>query len=162
MTLITTQRPLPPDAIAGIASVAEACDVLRAWGYADLADRLGYLASDADLEDGDLPARLESVRGFLAFFGAVETDGEMHLGCSREGWVCAEWDYPDQRDAGLWFLDDNRMMYTASNQNGKIIDFNLGSKIGDRVAITESLVESRLFTWFKARTGASFSLMHTT
>ncbi|MCY3691828.1 MAG: hypothetical protein OXI54_01020 [Chloroflexota bacterium] len=54
MTTIT-QRPLSPDAIAGLSSIAEACGVLRAWGYPDLADRLAYLASDEDLDEGDKP-----------------------------------------------------------------------------------------------------------
>ena len=60
----TTQRPLPPDAIAGLSSIAEACDVLRAWGHPDLADRLAYFASDADLEEGDERLTLESAQGF--------------------------------------------------------------------------------------------------
>ena len=98
-------RPLSPDALAGLGSVAEVCEALRGWGRPDLAERLAYFASDEDLDDGDVPLTLESARGFLAFFGAVETEGKVHLGCTTEGWICAEWDFPDRRDAGLWFLD---------------------------------------------------------
>ena len=41
----------------------------------DLADRIAYFSSDVDLDDGDVPVTLESALGFLAFFGAVESEG---------------------------------------------------------------------------------------
>ena len=148
--MTTTQRPLPPDAIAGLSSIAEACDVLRAWGHPDLADRLAYFASDEDLEEGDERLTLESAQGFLAFFGAVESDAVMHLGCTQEGWICAEWDFSDKRGVGLWFLDASRTMYTARDVDGNFLDFNLGSKVGDSIVITEKLVGSGLFTWYKS------------
>ena len=161
--ITTTQRPLPPDAIAGLASIAEACDVLRAWGYADLAQRLAYFASDADLDDGDAPLTLASALGFLAFFGAVESDGKAHLGCTTEGWICAEWDFPDLRDAGLWFLDGQRLMYTARGADGRFLDLdNDGSRVGDRAALTEKLANAGLFTWFKTPRPASISHALTT
>ena len=46
-TLITTPRPLPPDVLARLRSVAEVCDVLRGLGRPDLAKRLAYFASAA-------------------------------------------------------------------------------------------------------------------
>ena len=64
----TTPRPLPPDALAAVGSVAEVCDVLRGWGRADLAERLAYFASDEDLDDGDVQLTLESALGFVTFF----------------------------------------------------------------------------------------------
>ena len=163
MTTTITPRPLPPDAIANLATIAEVCDVLRAWGHPDLADRLAYFASDADLEDGDVPLTLESAQGFLAFFSSVETDGQLRMGCTQEGWLCVEWDFTDLRDAGLWFLDDRRLMYTACGHEGRFLDLNNdGSKVGDRVALTEKLVNAGLFTWFKAAQPASISRTRTT
>ena len=154
----TTPRPLSPDALAGLRSVAEVCEALRGWGRPDLAERIAYFASDEDLDDGDVPLTLESARGFLAFFGAVETEGKVHLGCTTEGWICAEWDFPDRRDAGLWFLDSQRLMYTANGFDGRFLDLNGdGSSVGKRVDITEKLVRSGLFTWFKAARPASSS-----
>ena len=151
-----TSRPMPPDSLARLGSVAEVCDVLRGWGRADLADRIAYFASDADLDDGDVPLTLESALGFLAFFGAVESEGEVSLTCSQEGWVCAEWDFPDRRDAGLWFLDSQRLVYTANGSGGRFLDLDGdGSRVGERVDITEKLVKSGLFTWFKAARPAS-------
>ena len=132
--------------------------MLRGWGRPDLADRLAYFASDEDLDDGDVPLTLESAVGFLAFFGTVESAGKIHLGCTTEGWICAEWDFPDCRDAGLWFLDCQRIMYTAIGSDGLFMDLNNdGSRVGDSVAITERLVKSGLFTWFKAARPASSS-----
>ena len=136
--------------------------MLRGWGRPDLAERLAYFASDEDLDDGDVPLTLESARGFLAFFGAVESEGKMHLGCTTEGWICAEWDFPDRRDAGLWFLDSQRLMYTTSGFDGRFMDLSDGGRVGDRVAITEKLVESGLFTWFKSTRAASRSRIRTT
>ena len=156
-------RNLPSDELAQISSVAEACDVLRSWGEPDLADRIAYFASNADLDDGDVPVTLESALGFLAFFGAVESEGTIELGCSSEGWICAEWDFPGLRDAGLWFLDVHRLLYSASNADGFFMDFNNdGNKVGDRIVITEKLVTSGLFTWFKSAPSASRSRIRTT
>ena len=136
--------------------------MLRGWGRPDLAERLAYFASDEDLDDGDVLLTLESARGFLAFFGAVESEGKIHLGCTTEGWICAEWDFPDRRDAGLWFLDCQRLMYTASGFDGRFMDLSDGGRVGDRAAITEKLVESGLFTWFKSIRTASRSRTRTT
>ena len=159
----TNPRPRPPDAIARLRSVAEVCEVLRSWGEPDLADRIAYFASNADLDDGDVPVTLESALGFLAFFGAVESEGTIELGCSSEGWICAEWDFPDLRNAGLWFLDGHRLMYSARNADGFFMDFNNdGNKVGDRIVITEKLVTSGLFTWFKVAPSASRSRIRTT
>ena len=154
----TTPRPLSPAALAALRSVADVCDVLRDWHRPDLADRLTYFASDEDLDDGDVPLTLESARGFLAFWGEVKSEGEVSLGCSIEGWICAEWDFPDRRDVGLWFLDDQRLMYTARDADGRFMDLNNdGSRVGPRVVITEELVQSGLFAWFRAARPTSIS-----
>lgn len=116
-----TSRPMPPDALARLGSVAEVCDVLRGWGRPDLAERLAYFASDADLDDGDVPLTLASARGFLAFFGAAETEGEIDLTCSQEGWLCAGLRFEDKRNAALWFMDSDKVMFTATNRDGKFL-----------------------------------------
>ena len=140
----TYQRPLPPDAIAGLNSIAEACDVLRAWDNPDLADRLAYLASDEDLEEGDLPATLESVRGFLAFLGAVESEGKINLTCSQEGWLCAGMRFEDKRNAALWFMDSDKVMFTATNRDGKFVNIRGGSKTATTKTIMRKLAAEGL------------------
>ena len=146
----TTQRPLPPDAIAGLSSIAEACDVLRAWGYPNLADRLDYLASDEDLDDGDRPATLESAQGFLAFFGAVESEkGKVDLGCSWDGRILAVWRFPDHRRVSVWFQDPDSVEYAARKSDGFFANFTDGSETGGLSFIRQNLVEAKeWFTWF--------------
>ena len=138
--------------------------MLRAWGYADLADRLAYLASDADLEDGDLPARLESVRGFLAFFGAVESpDGQVDLGTSWNGEICADWRFPDERIMALWFVDCERVRYSACKSDGRFIDPNKDYAPVNVHHITQRLVEMKeWFTWYKGSLVAASSSHHIT
>ncbi len=158
-----TSRPLPPDAIAHLRSIAEICDVLRGWERPDLADRIAYFASEDDLNDGDVPVTLESAQGFLAFFGAVESEGPVDLGCSPEGWICAVWRFPDYRRISLWFMDTDNVMYAARKSDGYFADVNDGSEIGSRLFITEQLIAGReWFTWFKDNQAVASSHLHTT
>jgi hypothetical protein len=137
--MMTTSRPLTPDALARLRSVAEVCDVLRGWGWPDLADRLVYFASDEDLDDGDVPLTLESARGFLAFFGAVETEGEIDLTCSQEGWLCAGLRFEDKRNAALWFMDSDKVMFTATSRDGKFVNIH-----GSRRTTTNKTIVRKL------------------
>jgi len=160
----TTQRPLPLDAIASLASVAEVCEVLRAWGYPELAERLAYLASEADLDDGDAPATLESARGLLAFFGAVESaDGKVDLGTSWDGTICADWRFPDDRIVAVWFVDHKQVRYTARKSDGQFIDLDRDyTATSDVHHLAQRLVDIReWFTWFKGNP-ADTALRHRT
>ncbi len=138
------QRPLPPDALAGLGSVAEVCGVLRGWGQPDLADRLVYFASDEDLDDGDVPLTLESARGFLAFFGAVETEGEIDLTCSQEGWLCAGLRFEDKRNAALWFMDSDKVMFTATSRDGKFVNIHRSRRTTTNKTIVRKLAAEGL------------------
>ena len=157
-------RPLPSDALAALRSVGEVCDVLRGWGRPDLAERLAYLASDEDLDDGDAPATLESALGFLAFFGAVESeDGEVDLGTSWDGSVLSVWRFPDSRRVSVWFQDRDTVRYAARKSDGFFADLNNGSKIGNCSLIMQNLVERKeWFTWFKDKSAVTNSLRGTT
>ena len=125
--------------------------MLRGWGYAGLAERLAYLASDADLEEGDAPATLASARGFLAFFGAVASaEGKLGLACSWEGWICAEWRFNDCRMVSLLFSDRDKVDCAARKSDGHFININCGSEVDNLSFVTAKLVESKeWFTWFK-------------
>lgn len=120
---------------------------LRGMGEGALADRLEYLASDEDLDSGECPATAESARGFFALFASVASEGEVVLGCSPEGWVLAEWRFPDERGVGLWFLDSNRVMFTATGKDGEVIDIEGPARILERPAIIEGLIRKELFSW---------------
>ena len=157
-------RSLPPGALAGLRSVAEVCDVLRGWGRPDLAERLAYLASDEDLDEGDAPATLESALGFLAFFGAVESeDGEVDLGTSWDGSVLSVWRFPDSRRVSVWFQDRDTVKYAARKSDGFFADLNNGNKIGSCSLIMQNLVECKeWFTWFKDKPAVTNFLWSTT
>ena len=93
-----------------------------------LADRLEYLASDNDLEPGESPVLSDSAEGFLKFHSVVKSEGGVGLACSPEGWVCAEWRFPDQRNVSLWFLDVDRVMFSATNKKGEFVRIEGNSK----------------------------------
>ena len=163
--ITTTQRPLSPDAIAGLAAVAEVCDVLRGWGYAELAERLAYLASEEDLEDGDLPATLASARGFLAFFGAVESFDatRIELGTSRDGWVSAHWYFTDERTVSVYFIDRERALYSACRSDGSYVDRDRKHGYVNQRDLAVRLVGMKQwFTWFKGRPDVARSQPHNT
>ena len=140
-------RFLPPHAERQIFTPNDVCNVLRSWGEYALADRIAYFASDADLEDEDIPATLESVRGFLTFFGQVKSDGRISLTCSPEGWLCAVWRFSDERRASLWFLDSNRVMFSATDAAGNFIEIDGGGEVGSSRKVMAKLVQAGLFTW---------------
>ena len=147
--LTAAPRPLSAAALAALGSTAEVCGILRAWGRPDLAARIAYFASDADLDEGDVPLTLESALGFLAFFGTVESpDGKVDLGCAPEGWICAVWRFPDLRRVSLWFMNSDTVMYAARKSAGHFADLNNGSEVGSRALIAERLLETEeWFSW---------------
>ena len=155
---VVKPRPLPPDALAAISSIAGVCAVLRGWGRPDLADRIAYFASDADLDDGDVPVTLDSALGFLAFFGAVESaDGTVSLTCSPEGWLLSVWRFPDQRRISLWFVDSDTVMFAVRKSDGRfVLDLNNGSETASRAHITAKLLETEeWFTWYSDKPAAA-------
>ena len=160
----TIQRPLSSDTLAALRSIAEVCDVLRGWGRPDLADRLADLASDEDLDDGDLPASLESALGFLTFFGAVESaEGNLDLGTTRDGWICAHWRFPDVRSVSLYFVDRERVDYAARKSDGHFIDLDRERDVVNHREIAKRLVGMKQwFTWFKERPGVVRWQIHST
>lgn len=148
----------PVSAVAKYArTVDDVCNVLRSWGENALSSRIAYFASGEDSSDGDIPVTPESARGFLAFFGGVKSDGRISLTCSQEGWICAEWLFPDQRGVSLWFLDDDRVMFAATDASGNFVEIDGGVEVGSRAVVTAKLVEAGLFIWSLGRlTGTSF------
>ena len=157
LDMVVKPRPLPPDALAAISSIAGVCAVLRGWGRPDLADRIAYFASDADLDDGDVPVTLDSALGFLAFFGAVESaDGTVSLTCSPEGWLLSVWRFPDLRRISLWFVDGDTVMFAVRKSDGRfVLDLNNGSETAGRAYITAKLLETEeWFTWYRDRQAA--------
>ena len=147
--LTAVQRPLSPDALAAIRSIPEVCAILRAWRRPDLADRIAWFASNDDLDDGELPLTLDSARGFLAVFGAVDADAKLELACSPEGWLCAEWYFDDARIATIHLLDCRRAMFAARCADGRFTDFGIATPYADLPTIMENMVAAGILKWYQ-------------
>ena len=129
------------------ATLEEIGTALTARGCPALARRLAYFASDADLEPGDVPLTLSSALGFWAFFRRVDSEGQVSLTCTAEGWLCGSWDFPDRRAASLLFLDAQRVMFAATAANGQWVEMDGGGDTGGLDEVTVKLVEAGLFKW---------------
>lgn len=135
-------------ALAPTTTIAEISALLRGMGEEELADRLDYLASDEDLEPGESPAKAESARGFFEFFTSVESDSKVGLACSPEGWIVGEWRwFPDERGASIWFLNSNRVGFTAYRKNGDFVALDSQSNITTCSTLTAALIQEELFSW---------------
>ena len=110
-----------------------------------LRERLDCLASATDLADGFVPATVDSVGGFLDFFVRVQSSAALHLTCSPDGWLCAEWDFADDRSVCLWFLEDERVMFVAQDRNGDFVAIDGDNAIGPRREITSKLIQAGFF-----------------
>ena len=139
--------PLPIRPGGQITTLDEVCNVLRLRDEYAVADRIAYFASDEDLEEGDIPLTLASACGFLAFFEAIKSEGRISLTCSPEGWLCAVWQFPDERRASLWFLDTYQVMFSATDAAGNFIEIDDGSEVGSTRKVMDKLVETGLFAW---------------
>ena len=135
-------------ALASTTTIAEISIRLREMGEGELADRLDYLASDEDLDPGESPATYESARGFFEFFTSVKSDSKVGLACSPEGVISAEWRwFSDERRVGIWFRDDEKIIFSALDRDGKFVDMEERNKITDRCLVTPKLVDAGLFFW---------------
>lgn len=142
-----TPPVFPFHARGQISTIDDVCKIFRAWGDYPLADRIAYFASDEDLEEGDIPVTPASACGFLAFYGAIKSEGRISLTCSPEGWLCAVWRFSDERRASLWFLDTNRVMFSATDAAGNFIEIDGGNEVSSARKVMSKLVETGLFTW---------------
>ena len=139
-------------ALSSALSIAEISALLREMGESELADRLDYLASDEDLDPGESPATDESARGFLEFFTSVTSDSKVGLACSPEGCIVGEWRwFPDKRGASIWFLDAERVGFTANRKNGDFVALAGQSNTTTRSALTVALIQEELFSWRSQR-----------
>ena len=134
------------------ATIEEVCAALEEQGYPDLAGRLAYLASDEDLEEGEAPAALTSARAFLAFFSRVQSEGRVNLACSPDGELSAVWRFPDEeRRACVWFLDDIRVTFSATDAAGDFIKVAEDKDSGDPDVVMETLVQAGLLHGSRTR-----------
>ena len=133
-------------ALSSALSIVEISALLREMGEGELAERLEYLASDADLDPGEVPATAESARGFFDFFCSVQSKGNLGLGCSPEGQICAEWRFQDRRAVGVWFLDAELVRFSALGKDGEFVEIQERNRVADRFEVSEVLVREGIFS----------------
>ena len=134
-------------ALTSASTVADVSGFLREMGEGELADRLDYLASDEDLDPGESPVTLESAQAFYELLVSVEFEGTVGLGSSPEGWVFAQWSFPDERALGVWFVDAECVKYTARDKTGKHIDIEGSARTIERSKLMHGLVQKELLSW---------------
>jgi hypothetical protein len=133
-------------ALSSKTTIAEISAMLQEMGEAELAERLEYLASEADLDPGESAATDASARGFFEFFTSLGCDSKVGLACSQEGWIVGEWRwFPDERRVGIWFIDSQRIRFSALDKNGDFVDIEERNKITERTVVTPKMVEKGLF-----------------
>lgn len=142
--------------------VAAVCQALYRRGAGAVAERLAYLASAADLAEGEVPATADSARAFLDFFVRAHSAAALNLTCAPEGWLCAEWDFADGRSVCLWFLDAVRVMYVVQDCDGDFVALDGDNEIGPRRAITEKLIKAGFFEWKTPDAATENSCLSTT
>ena len=156
---LLARRPLPEYVIDTLATLDQVKAVLEDWNEPYLASRLEYFASDADLDDGDMPVALASAQEFLKFFGAVNTVGVIHLACTPEGWLFAQWEFEDLRSAGVWFRDDRSVMFVATDSDGAYVHVAGGGELSDRFLVTQTFIHAGLFEWYPDHQATTSSIL---
>ena len=125
-------------------SIGEIIDVINSMDATRIAARLKYLASDDILEEGDTPVSLDVCIGFMEFFTNLTSDAYLNLTCAK-GWLCTEWDFPDDRAVILWFMGRDTARVTVFDSDGNLVDINGGQQVRNRRTIMKNLVTSGYF-----------------
>lgn len=84
---------------------------LKNIGLVKNANRIDYLRSTDDMEEGDQPLTAESVMGFVALMDRFEDLGEPMLGIFSQGTLAAEWHIADDKHLMIESLDDKNASF---------------------------------------------------
>ena len=84
---------------------------LRKRGFVKSANRIDYLRSTDDMEEGDQPLTAESVMGFVEFMYRFGDLGEPLLGFFSEETLSAEWHIADDKHLMIEPLDDKNASF---------------------------------------------------
>ena len=145
---ITSLTPLAPRPVTKrnankLLTALNICNILRYWGEEALAERVLFLTSN----QGQF--NLASLRGFLLFWSAVESEGTVSLDSTPEGLLAAEWKFPDQRSVKMTFSDIDHVTLTAIDAEGKAVPIRKGGVNTTRQTATKRLIEHGLFVEFE-------------
>ena len=134
--------------ILGRNEVISRLRALEKNGQAYLSSRINAL-QQSDEEDGDdIPLNDQAVLGFLDFINTVSAD-EIDLGLTTaQGWLCAQWTYPDGRVLVVWFKNRIDTMLTAFDSDRKIFGhIGKDSRAGNGQNASQLLVQEGFFSW---------------
>lgn len=142
-------RPARKFYINRLDNLAGVCDTLRNWDAVDLADQIEQMTSGEAGGDKTENPDLESLRGFLMVWSAVESEGDISLSFTEEGLLCANWQFPDQRSLEVKFLDVDRITLAATDANGQTVKIRNSETAVRRDTALKRLIESGLLTHFE-------------
>lgn len=94
-------------------SFEELIECLKLHELAGSAQRIAYLCAADDLEEGDEPLSIESVKGFVAFMRRFADLGEPLLGLSPQGFLGSTWRIADDKHLYIQFLNANEAMFSS-------------------------------------------------
>ena len=97
-----------------------AVEKLKNIGLVKSANRIGYLRSTDDLEEGDQPLTAESVMGFVELMYRFRDLGEPLLGFFSEGILSAEWRIADDKHLMIEPLDDKNVSFAFIGPTSKL------------------------------------------
>ena len=92
---------------------------LRKRGFVKSANRIDYLRSTDDMEEGDQPLTAESVMGFVDLMDRFGDLGEPMLGFFSEGTLSAEWHIADDKHLMIEPLDDKNASFAFIGPTNK-------------------------------------------
>lgn len=96
-----------------------AIKILRKRGFVKSANRIDYLRSTDDMEEGDQPLTVESVMGFVDLMYRFGDLGEPLLGFFSEGTLSAEWHIADNKHLMIEPLDDKNASFAFIGPTNK-------------------------------------------
>lgn len=143
-------RPAGKRYINRLPDLAGVCDTLRNWDAVDLADQIEQMTSGESGGDKAENPNLESLRGFLMVWSAVESEGDISLSFTEEGLLCANWQFPDPLSLEVKFLDVDRITLAATDTNGQTVKIRNSETAVRRDTALKRLIESGLLTRFEA------------
>lgn len=88
-----------------------AVEKLKNIGLVKSANRISYLRSTDDMEEGDQPLTAESVMGFVGLMRRFGDLGEPMLGIFSQGTLAAEWHIADDKHLMIEPLDDKNASF---------------------------------------------------
>ena len=144
-----TPRPIGKRNVNKLRTAANVYNILRYWREDELVERLAFLMSEQGVEAGKTPVNLTSIRGFLLFWSAVESDGDISLDVAPGGLITAEWLFPDGSKINVQFFDIDKVSLTASDAKGQSVKITSRDETVKRQTATTRLIERGWFTRYQ-------------